>query len=107
MGGVLMEWVDEEAAIFVMCQLNDNSVVTKYISEIEYVSPAYRGDIIEIGCELVDLGRTSITLRCLVRVKGSETTIVTIDKIVFVNVDSNGRAKPHNVTREMIEARNG
>lgn len=104
MGGVLMEWIDEEAAIFVMCNLNDNSVVTKYISEVEFVSPAFRGDIIEIGCELVALGRTSITLKCLVRVKGTETTIVKIDKIVFVNVDSNGRAKPHYKTIEMIEA---
>jgi len=31
MGGVLMEWIDEEASIFVMCQLNENHVVTKYI----------------------------------------------------------------------------
>ena len=56
MGGVLMEWIDEEASIFVMCQLKDNHVVTKYMSEIEFVNPAFRGDIIEIGCELIALG---------------------------------------------------
>lgn len=105
MGGVLMEWIDEEASIFVICQLNNNKVVTKYMSEVEFVSPAFRGDIIEIGCELLSLGRTSVTLKCLVRVKGTETVIVTIDKIVFVNMDGNGRAKPHGLTMEMIEAR--
>jgi acyl-CoA hydrolase len=103
MGGVLMEWIDEEASIFVMCQLNDNHVVTKYMSEIEFVNPAFRGDIIEIGCELISLGRTSITLKCLVRVKDTQTVIVTIDKIVFVNVDSNGRTKPHGLTMEMLD----
>jgi acyl-CoA hydrolase len=102
MGGVLMEWIDEEASIFVICQLNNNKVVTKYMSEVEFVSPAFRGDIIEIGCELLSLGRTSITLKCLVRVKGTETVIVTIDKIVFVNMDGNGRSKPHGLTMEML-----
>lgn len=105
MGGVLMEWIDEEASIFVICHLNNNKVVTKYMSEVEFVSPAFRGDIIEIGCELISVGRTSVTLKCLVRVKGTETVIVTIDKIVFVNVDSNGRAKPHNYTLEMLQAK--
>ncbi|MCB0702777.1 MAG: hotdog domain-containing protein [Candidatus Kapaibacterium sp.] len=103
MGGVLMEWIDEEASIFVICQLNNNKVVTKYMSEVEFVSPAYRGDIIEIGCELTSVGRTSVTLKCLVRVKGTETVIVTIDKIVFVNMDGNGRSKPHGLTMEMIK----
>jgi acyl-CoA hydrolase len=105
MGGVLMEWIDEEASIFVICQLNNNKVVTKYMSEVEFVNPAFRGDIIEIGCELLSLGRTSVTLKCLVRVKGTETVVVTIDKIVFVNMDGNGRAKPHGLTMEMIEAK--
>lgn len=105
MGGVLMEWIDEEASIFVICQLNNNKVVTKYMSEVEFVSPAFRGDIIEIGCELLSLGRTSVTLKCLVRVQGTETVVVTIDKIVFVNMDGNGRAKPHGLTMEMIAAK--
>lgn len=105
MGGVLMEWIDEEASIFVICQLDNNKVVTKFMSEVEFVSPAFRGDIIEIGCELVSVGRTSITLKCLVRVKGTETVIVTIEKIVFVNMDGNGRSKPHGMTMESIAAK--
>lgn len=105
MGGVLMEWIDEEASIFVICQLNNNKVVTKYMSEVEFVNPAFRGDIIEIGCELLSVGRTSVTLKCLVRVKGTETVVVTIDKIVFVNMDGNGRSKPHGLTMEMIKAK--
>lgn len=102
-GGQLLRWIDEEAAVFAMCQLNDNRVVTKFMSEIDFVNPAYNGDIVEIGCEVVRVGRTSITLRCEVRVKGTETTIIKIDEIVLVHVDSNGRPKPHGKTIETVE----
>ena len=49
----------------------------------------------EIGMEVVDMGRTSITLACVVRKKGTEKIITQIDKIVFVLVDHDGQPKPH------------
>ena len=33
-GGSLLRWIDEEAAIYVMCQLDSKNVVTKFMSEI-------------------------------------------------------------------------
>jgi acyl-CoA hydrolase len=102
-GGQLLKWIDEEAAIFAMCQLGDNQVVTKYMSEIDFVNPAYNNDIIEIGCETVAVGRTSITINCEVRVKDTKTTIIKIERIVLVHVDSNGRPKAHNKTIEMLK----
>lgn len=96
-GGQLLKWIDEESAIFAMCKIDDNHVVTKYMSVIDFVNPAFSGDIIEIGCQVTDLGRTSLTMKCEVRIKDTETVIVKIDKIVFINVDSNGRPKPHNL----------
>ena len=94
-GGRLLAWIDEEAFIFSACQLKDDSVVTRYISNIEFLSTARIGDIIEIGMEVVDMGRTSITLKCLVRKKGTETILTQIDKIVFVLVGRDGKPKPH------------
>ena len=94
-GGRLLAWIDEEAFIFSACQLKDDSVVTRYISNIEFLSTARIGDIIEIGMEVVDMGRTSITLTCLVRKKGAETILTQIDKIVFVLVGRDGKPKPH------------
>ena len=47
-GGRLLEICDEEAAIYAMCQLSSKRVVTKLISEIDFVSPVYNGDIIEM-----------------------------------------------------------
>jgi len=98
-GGRLLDWIDEEAAIFAMCQLNNNRhIVTKYISEIDFKSSAYPGDIVELGTEVVDLGKTSITLKCVVRNKVNKEEIIHVDKIVFVNLNSVGVPTPHNVT---------
>ena len=41
------------------------------------------------------MGRTSITLACVVRKKGTEKIITQIDKIVFVLVDHDGQPKPY------------
>ena len=95
-GGQLLKWIDEEAAIYAMCQLDNTKVTTKFMSEIDFISPARTGDVIEIGLEMVKIGITSITFRCEARVKKTEKTIITIDKIVFVNLDKELRPTPHN-----------
>jgi acyl-CoA hydrolase len=97
-GGAVLSWIDEEAAIFVACQLGKQNIVTKYMSEINFVHSGELGDVIEIGMETVKFGTTSITVRCEVRTKFSEKTIITIEKIVFVHVDENGRPKAHGIT---------
>lgn len=95
-GGQLLSWVDEEAAIFAMCQLGkDRHLVTKFMSEINFVSSARQGDVIEMGVELTGCGRSSVTLRAEVRNKITKQTIISIDRIVFVNLDSEGRPIPH------------
>lgn len=101
-GGQLLRWIDEESAIFAMCRLGSNHIVTKYMSEINFQNPAFKGDIIEIGCEVVGLGRTSITLRCEVRVKDTDVVVISIEKIVLVHVDQNGRPKPHHKTMDSL-----
>lgn len=105
-GGQLLRWIDEESAIYAMCKLGSNHVVTKYMSEINFINPAFKGDIIEIGSEVIEIGRTSITLRCEVRVKDTEVIVIRIDKIVFVHVDQNGRPKPHYKTMENLDSMN-
>ena len=98
-GGRLLQWIDEEAALYAIIQLENSRAVTKYISEINFVSSAKQGDIIEIGIEAVEFGRTSLTLRCEVRNKMTHQIIITIDKLVFVSLDENGNPKPHKKTK--------
>jgi acyl-CoA hydrolase len=95
-GGRVLSWIDEEAAIFAICQLEQRNIVTKAMSEINFVNTATTGDIIEIGCELVSFGITSITIACEVRHKDSKKTIIKIDKIVFVLLDMQGKPTAHN-----------
>ncbi len=103
-GGALLMWIDEEAGIYTMTKLKTQKVVTKYISEINFVSSAKQGDVIEIGMEFLSIGKTSITMKCLVRNLFSQKTIISIDKIVFVQVDDNEKPKVHGLTLEYIKS---
>jgi acyl-CoA hydrolase len=97
-GGRLLQWIDEEAALYAMIQLENRKIVTKYISEIDFIDAPKQGDIIEIGIIVTAFGKTSITLRCEVRNKLTRKAILTIDKIVFVNLDDNGKPAAHGKT---------
>ena len=44
-------------------------------------------------------GRTSITLRAEVRNKITRKSILTVEKMVFVNLDENGEPAPHGRTQ--------
>lgn len=103
-GGTLLRWIDEEAGIYAMSKLGSKRVVTKYMSEINFVASAKQGDVVEIGLEFKTIGTTSITFGCEVRQMFSQKAIITIDKIVFVLVDEDGRPKPHGVsTKDILE----
>ena len=98
-GGKLLAWIDEEAALYSIVQLENSHVVTKYMSEINFTSSAKQGDIVEIGIEVVKFGHTSLVLRCEVRTKITHQTIITVDKIAMVNLDEDGRPKKHGKTQ--------
>lgn len=98
-GGRVLAWVDEEAALYSIIQLENKRVVTKYMSEINFMSSAVRGDVIEIGIEVVKFGKTSLNLNCEVRNKMTHETIVTVDNIIMVNLDENGKPMPHGKTK--------
>ncbi len=94
-GGKLLAWIDEEAALYSIVQLENSHVVTKFMSEINFMASAIEGDIIEIGLEVVKFGTTSLVLSCEVRNKMTHETIITVDRITMVNLDSEGKPKPH------------
>ena len=97
-GGSLLKWIDEEAAIYAIIQLENQRCVTKYMSEINFVSSAKQGDIIEMGMEVVKFGNSSLTLKCEVRNKLTRKTILIIDSIVFVSLDELGAPIAHGKT---------
>lgn len=98
-GGRLLEWIDEEAALYAIVQLENQKVVTKYISEIDFKSSAKEGDIIEIGIDVVKFGKASLTLRSEVRNMMTRDVIISLNNIVMVSLDENGKPKPHGKTK--------
>ncbi len=101
-GGKLLSWIDEEAALFAIIQLKNNKIVTKFMSEINFMSSARQGDIIEIGIDLVKFGRTSIVMKCEVRNVMTKDVIITVEAITMVNLDSFGRPASHGKTEVEI-----
>lgn len=98
-GGRVLEWIDEEAALYAIIQLENPRIVTKFMSEIDFKSSAAEGDIIEIGIEVVKFGNASLTLRCEVRNKMTRDTILSVEKIVLVGLDEAGKPKSHGKTK--------
>jgi len=102
-GGRALEWIDEEAAIYAICQLETNCLVTKHIGEISFDTAAMQGDVVEFGLATKKVGTTSITVTCLVRNKATKKTICLADDIVFVQVDPVTRKPiPHGKTLEQL-----
>ena len=97
-GGRLLEWIDEEAALYAILQLGNNKVVTKSMSEIDFVSPGNLGDIVEIGVEVIKFGNTSLSLKCEARNKMTKQVIISVDKITMINLGEDGKPEVHGKT---------
>ena len=107
-GGRLLAWIDEEAALYTIVQLENRHIVTKFMSEINFINAPVQGDIIELGIEAIDFGRTSLTLRCKVRNKLNHLDVLTVDRIVMVNLGEGGIPTPHDKTEiEFVKDRLG
>ncbi|MCU1407676.1 MAG: acyl-CoA thioesterase [Glaciihabitans sp.] len=94
-GGSLLRWIDEEAVVYSVLQLGNGRVVTKYISEINFLSSAAQGDLIEIGLLATGFGTSSLTMRAEVRNMITRQSILTIDRMVFVNIGADGLPAAH------------
>jgi len=95
-GGRVLDWIDEEAYIYVSCQLNSRNVVTKTIGMIDFIDGAVHGDIVEIGMQTIKLGKSSITIKATVRNIQTKKIITEVNDIVFVNI-KDGKPYPHGI----------
>lgn len=101
-GGTILSWVDEQAYIEVIYLLNSNNVVTKYISEVEFISGATVGEIVEITTEVVKVGRSSITLKINVINLTTRKIIAVVNEIVMVNINENNQPVAHNFVMKKV-----
>lgn len=94
-GGRILEWIDEEIGMYSSILLETPRTAVKHMCAIDFVRPVQLGAIIEIGLEVQQFGSTSITLSCLVRDRRTHKTIITIDTIVMVALDTKGKPTIH------------
>lgn len=88
-GGNLMKWVDEACGM--QARLLTGSVcATRNISEIDFLSSAKLGDIVQIDVSMVRLGTTSITFSANVINAHTHAIVATFKKVVFVGLGKNG-----------------
>ena len=78
-------------------------IVTKKFGEIVFDAPGKLGDIVEIWCQPVREGRTSLTLSCAVVVRCGDPdglTQIGHSDVVYVALDPDGKPTPWNRSDE-------
>lgn len=91
-GGRLLQWLDESAALYAICQMNSKNVVTLKVSEILFKKPVNIGDFLSFSAYTKKVGTTSLTIGIDVINKGigklAEDSIVLTCDFTFVKIDS-------------------
>src|ERR1700755_814489 len=96
-GGVILSHIDIAAAIEVL-RHTLKKIVTKAMREVAFVAPVFVGDLVSFYTELVNIGRTSITVKVIVeadRVSNpGERVRVTEAEVIYVAIDDERRPVP-------------
>ncbi len=96
-GGTLMEWIDEAGAAYATEYCYTPNMVTLRVGELLFKKPVKMGNHIRIYGEVVDLGRTSITIKIEVRkynLYSADEVVVCITNMTFVRIDDDGMPTP-------------
>jgi len=88
-GGVLMKWVDEACGMQARI-LTKGVCATRFIGEIEFVSTARVGDILEVSFHISKYGKTSISFKAeVLNITNNNSKVAVFNKVVFVAIDKN------------------
>ena len=96
-GGVILSYIDQAGAEEARCH-GAERVVTVAMKEVVFLLAVFVGDLVSFYTELVQIGRTSITVRVMVtaarRWDRAEEAHVTEAEITYVNIDADHRPMP-------------
>lgn len=96
-GGVILSYLDQAGAEEAICR-GARRVVTVAMNQVVFHQPVYVGDLVSFYTETVRVGRTSVTVKVIVRSARrhdrQEIVDVTEAEITYVNVDDRGRPIP-------------
>ena len=95
-GGRVLAYIDEIAAIAAMKHAK-SEVVTASIDSVDFVSPAYAGDVLELEATVTSTGRSSMEVYVRVISRNlitSEERLTTESFVTMVAIDENGKTSP-------------
>jgi len=96
-GGVILSYLDQAGAEEAKLH-GAGRVVTVAMKSVVFHEPVFVGDLVSFYTELVRVGRTSVTVRVLVRAarywNRKELAEVTAAEITYVNVDDDLQPVP-------------
>ncbi|MBE7410913.1 MAG: acyl-CoA thioesterase [Leptospiraceae bacterium] len=96
-GGVMLSWIDEACALYVMEKISYTNIVTVNMDDIFFKNPGRNGDIIQIYASIEKKGSSSLTVRTTAiafnSVSKEKKEIITC-KVVFVCLDENRKPFP-------------
>lgn len=99
-GGRLMQWADEAAALYAMCQMKTTQIVTLKVSELIFKEPVRVGEFLEFYAQTLKVGNSSFTVKLETfskNIKTNQSKEVFSCEMIFVSVDSNGKSIPHGI----------
>lgn len=95
-GGMVMKWIDQ-AGYACAVAWSGRYCVTAAVGGIQFVKPIHIGDMINVHCQLIYTGTTSMHFCVDVmarNLKSGESVLATHCVIVMVATDDNGRPAP-------------
>ena len=106
-GGVILSYIDQAGAEEARYH-GAERVVTVAMKEVVFLQPVFVGDLVSFYTELLEIGRTSVTVRVAVTAARewdrTEEAQVTEAEITYVNIDQDHRPKPLRLRSSRPEA---
>ncbi len=94
-GGTMLSYIDEIASIAAM-KHSRGEVVTASLDNVNFLSPAFAGEIIELEAVVIATGRTSMDVFIKVKAQNvvtGEEKVTMESYVTMVSIDENGKPK--------------
>lgn len=100
-GGTLLAWIDEATAIAAIELVGSANVATVAMSDIVFRRPVGRGELIRVAVTLTGVGTTSLTFRVAVTTHTSRKPVISVERVVYVALDEDGKPRAHNIDKRL------
>lgn len=96
-GGIMLQWLDEAGAGYAISRAGTSRLVTRHITAMDFVAPAWVGDVLAFYGRVARVGTTSISIEMKVIAEDPDsvsTREIVTTTFVFVALDKWGKKVP-------------